>query len=77
MKYKYYIGIIGEDNHISYVTKIDRETKCAFWTDGERAMTFTKTTADDYAFGLIANGFCAAVIKLPAFFEPTNVGATS
>lgn len=73
MKYKYYIGIIREDNSIKYVTKIDRDTKCAFWTDGEPAMVFTKTTADDYAFGLTVNGFCAAVIKLPAFYEPRNI----
>lgn len=77
MKYKYYIGILGEDNTVQFVTSIDRDTKCAYWTKGEKAMTFTKTTADDYAFGLIVNGYCASVIKLPAFYEPMNVGDAS
>lgn len=74
MKYKYYIGIIGEDNRIQYVTAINRDTHYAHWTKGEKAMVFTKTTAEDYALGLIYNGYCASVIKLPAFYEPCNVG---
>lgn len=74
MKYKYHIGIIMNDdhNHIKYVTSINRENKCAYWKDGEPAMAFTKTTAEDYVYGLVVNGFNAVVIKVPAFYELCN-----
>jgi hypothetical protein len=61
-----------DNNRIKYVTKINRENKCAFWADGEPAMTFTKTIAEDYVYGLVVNGFNAVVIKAPSFIELCN-----
>lgn len=72
MKYKYYVGILMNDHKMKFVTKVDRESKCAYWKDGEPAMTFTKTGAENLQFGLVANGYCAAVVKLPDFYEMCN-----
>lgn len=72
MKYNHYVVIIESDNHVKYVTSINRENKCAIWKSGEAAMKFSKTAAEDLVFGLVANGFQAAVLRAPSFMEPAN-----
>lgn len=70
MKYNYHVGIIMHSDHnkIKYVTKIDKQNKCAHWTAGEPAMKFSKTVADDYVYGLVVNGFMAMTVKVPEFY---------
>ena len=72
MKYIHHVIIIEADNRIKYVTSINNANKCAHWKDGADAMKFTKTAAEDLVFGLVANGFQAAVLRAPAFMELGN-----
>lgn len=72
MKYNHFVVIIGSDNTIKYVTSINRENKCAIWAKDAEAMKMTKTAAEDLVFGLVANGFQAAVLRAPSFMELRN-----
>ena len=65
MKYKYYIGIIGEGNQIKYVTKINNATRTALWEDGKPALKMSLTNAKDLVYGLVCNWFSAVVITAP------------
>lgn len=73
MKYTYYIGLIETNtNRIKYVTSVDNKTRCASWDAGQPAQKFTKAAAEGIAFGLVCNGYPAAVLKVPACFELNN-----
>lgn len=76
MKYNHYVVIFESDNRVKYVTKINNATKVASWEDGKLAMKMTKTAAENLVFGLVANGFHAAVIRMPSFIDPVNESAT-
>lgn len=75
MKYNHFVVIIEADNRIKYVTRINSTNKVALWEAGKPAMKMTKTAAEDMVFGLVANGFQAAVLRAPSFIEPMNVEA--
>ena len=74
MKYNHFVIILESDNRIKYVTKINNATKVARWEDGKPAMKMTKTAAENLVFGLVANGFHAAVVRMPSFIDPVNEG---
>lgn len=71
LKYHYYVAIL-RDNTIEYVTRIDNSTKSFFCEKGKPALKFTKTSADNLLFGMVANACPAAVIKVPNFYNLSN-----
>ena len=72
MKYNHFVVILESANRIKYVTDINSRTKVARWEAGKPAMHFSKYSAEDLVFGLVANGFQAAVLRAPSFMEPVN-----
>lgn len=72
LKYKYHVAILHDDNSIEYVTRIDNSTKTFYCEKGEPAKAFTKTSAEDLMFGMVANFCTAAVVKVPDFYTLSN-----
>ena len=63
------IGLLFAEG-IAYVTKIENyPKKCFYWESGKEPLYFeSKRTADDYAFGMLLNGwiwvkFCCCLRK--------------
>lgn len=52
---------------IAYVTKIENyPEKCFYWKSGKEPLYFeSKRTADDYALGMLLNGYPAVVMEVP------------
>ena len=52
---------------IAYVTKIENyPEKCFYWESGKGPLYFeSKRSADDYAFGMLLNGYPAVVMEVP------------
>ena len=72
LKYKYCVAILRDDNTLSYVTSVDNSTKTFHCEYGKEAKKFSRTTADDLQYGMIANCCPAVVIKAPDFFNLIN-----
>ena len=60
------IGLLFAEG-IAYVTKIENyPEKCFYWESGKEPLYFeSKGTADDYAFGMLLNGYPAVVMEVP------------
>ena len=60
------IGLLFAEG-IAYVTRIENyPEKCFYWESGKEPLYFeSKRTADDYAFGMLLNGYPAVVMEVP------------
>lgn len=52
---------------IAYVTRVENyPDKCFYWEYGKEPLYFeSKGSADDYAFGMLLNGYPAVVMEVP------------
>lgn len=60
------IGLLFPEGTV-YVTKIENyPAKCFYWEPGKAPFCFgSKRSADDYAFGMLLNGYPAVVMEVP------------
>lgn len=60
---------------ISYVTKIeDYPDKSFYWDSEDQPLYFeSKRTADDYAFGMLLNGYPVVVMEVPKAIIINNI----
>lgn len=60
------IGLLFPEG-TAYVTKIENyPEKCFYWESGKAPLCFgSKESADDYAFGMLLNGYPAVVMEIP------------
>ena len=60
------IGLLFREG-TAYVTKIENyPEKCFYWESGKTPLCFErKESADDYAFGMLLNGYPAVVMEVP------------
>lgn len=66
------IGLLFSDG-LKFVTQADNCSKYFYWESGKEPLYFeSKRTADDYAFGMAANGYPAVVMEIPASFNVKN-----
>ena len=63
---RWVIGLLFAEG-IAYVTMIENyPEKCFYWEEGKEPLYFeSKRTADDYAFGMLLNGYPAVVMEVP------------
>lgn len=63
---RWVIGLLFSEE-IAYVTKIENyPDKCFYWESGKEPLYFeSKRTIDDYAFGMLLNGYPAVVMEVP------------
>jgi hypothetical protein len=61
---KYYVQV-WNGKEWRYVTGNDWETKQAFWEEDKPALAFTKSGAEDLAFGLTVNCYRCQVAHNP------------
>lgn len=66
------IGLLFADG-LMFVTRADHHPKYFYWEAGKEPLYFqSKRTADDYAFGMAANGYPAVVMEIPMSFNIRN-----
>ncbi len=72
---RWVIGLLFPEG-ISYVTKIEKYPKKYFyWEAGEEPLYFgNKKIVDDYAFGMLCNGYPAVVMEIPKAIIIKNDG---
>ena len=60
------IGLLFPEG-TAYVTKIENyPDKCFYWESEKEPLCFqSKESADDYAFGMLLNGYPAVVMEVP------------
>ena len=65
-KCRWVIGLLFAER-VAYVTKIENDPKkCFYWDSEDEPLYFeSKRTADDYAYGMLLNGYPAAVMEVP------------
>ena len=68
-KVNYAVLVLGE-NGFKFVT--ETEGSWAKWTDGQKAKLYSKTTAENIAYGLCPNRHLAMVVIVPDYIE--NLG---
>ncbi len=68
------IGLLFPEG-ISYVTKIENYPDKSFYWDSEDEPEYfeNKRTADDYAFGMLLNGYPAVVMEVPKAIIINNI----
>lgn len=58
---------------LMFITRADHHPKYCYWESGKEPLYFqSKRTADDYAFGMAANGYPVVVMEIPAAFDLRN-----
>ena len=72
IKHKYWVGIIGSDGRIRYVTRIDRARKNFFTECGRPAMEFSKSAANDMQEAMTANAYPSVVVQTLEYMVPFN-----
>lgn len=63
---RWVIGLLFAEG-VAYVTSIENyPEKCFYWESGKEPLYFeSKRSADDYAFGMLLNGYPAVVMEVP------------
>ena len=63
---RWVIGLLFPER-TAYVTKVENyPDKCFYWESGKGPLCFqSKESADDYAFGMLLNGYPAVVMEVP------------
>lgn len=61
----FYYVLVFTDTGATYVTSVDNATKTARWNKEEKPLKFSKTYAQDLAFGLTLNGNYSVVTLSP------------
>ena len=71
---RWMIGILFEER-LAYVTKIENyPEKCFCWDSEDEPLYFeSKRTADDYAFGMLLNGYPVVVMEVPKAIIINNI----
>ena len=72
---EYVVGILfSRENRteVEFVTGVSNETKTAMWESGKKAQVFTKSYAQDLAFGLVFHGYGAIVMLKPDYLNLEN-----
>lgn len=67
LKYSYYVGIFNDNGLMTFVTDVDCATKSAKWRNGFPALEFSLTGAKELQYGLLCNGYEAAVVIVPPY----------
>lgn len=72
---EYVIGILfSRENRteVEFVIGVSNETKTATWEPGKKARVFSKSYAQDLAFGLVFHGYGAIVMLKPDYLNLEN-----
>lgn len=71
---RWVIGLLFAEG-TAYVTRIKNDPeKCFYWETGKEPFCFeSKRTADDYAFGMLLNGYPAVVMEVPKAVIINNI----
>lgn len=72
---EYVVGILfSRENRteVEFVTGVSNETKTATWEPGKKAQVFSKSYAQDLAFGLVFHGYGAIVMIKPDYLNLKN-----
>jgi len=71
---RWIIGLLFAEG-IAYVTKIENyPEKCFYWDSEDEPLYFeSKRTADDYAFGMLLNGYPVVVMEIPKAIIINNI----
>jgi hypothetical protein len=72
---EYVVGVLfSRENRteVEFVTGVSSETKIATWEPGKKAQVFSKSYAQDLAFGLVFHGYGAIVMLKPDYLNLEN-----